>query len=289
MADLEPITREEHYLSAIAGLTELPSDMTPITREEMFLQEILDNGGGGGEATGTKEISITENGVTTHNIKAYATAEITTNVPNPSTGTKQINANGTHDVTDYASAQVNVPNSYSASDEGKVVDDGALVSQTSKNITSNGTVDTTLNNSVVVNVSNSYSASDEGKVVSNGALVAQTSQNITANDTYDTTLINEVVVNVASSGGVEFTWNTVDVITIGANSVSNTQEAQAYFSSYSYDIILLLEQPTVNNQICTFITGQPTRYRNGAVGGVSVGTAYDAYVVEGTKYLILKH
>ena len=161
------------------------------------------------------------------------------------TGTIQIAINGTHDVTQYASAQVNVPNS--------------------------------------------YSASDEGKVVSNGALVAQTSQSITANNTYDTTLINEVVVNVASSGGIEPTWNTVDVITIGANSVSNTQEAKAYFSSYSYDIILLLEQPTVSNQICTFIAGQPTRYRNGEVSGVVVGTSYDARVVEGTKYLLLKH
>ena len=75
------------------------------------------------------------------------------------TGTKQINisANGTttHDVENYANAQVvaAVPNTYSAGDEGKVVSDGALVAQTSDTVTQNGTVDTTLINSLTVNVS----------------------------------------------------------------------------------------------------------------------------------------
>ena len=51
------------------------------------------------------------------------------------------------------SGTVNVPNSYSASDEGKVVSNGALVSQSAHaTVTQNGTIDTTLNNSVVVNV-----------------------------------------------------------------------------------------------------------------------------------------
>ena len=72
------------------------------------------------------------------------------------TGTKTINvsANGTttHDVTNYASAQVvaNVPNSYSAADEDKVVQNGALVTQTSDTVTDNGTYDTTTKNSVTV-------------------------------------------------------------------------------------------------------------------------------------------
>ena len=68
-------------------------------------------------------------------------------------GTKSISANGTEDVTNYASVSVSVPNSYSASDEGKVVDNGALVSQTSDTVTANDTYDTTLINSLTVNVS----------------------------------------------------------------------------------------------------------------------------------------
>lgn len=75
--------------------------------------------------TGTKNISITANGTTTEDVAAYANAQIT----------------------------ANVPNSYTAGDEGKVVSNGALVSQTSDTVTQNGTVDTTLINSLLVNVS----------------------------------------------------------------------------------------------------------------------------------------
>lgn len=72
-------------------------------------------------------------------------------------GTKTITANGTYDAEDddldgYSSVTVNVANSYSAGDEGKVVSNGALVSQGSDTVTANGTVDTTLINSLLVNV-----------------------------------------------------------------------------------------------------------------------------------------
>lgn len=121
---------------------------------------------------------------------------------------KTVNSNGQYNASDdsadgYSGVSVNVPNSYSASDEGKVVSNGDLIAQTSKNINANGTHDTTTNNSVVVNVPNSYAASDEGKVVSSGALVEQTSRNVTANGTYDTTENNEITVNV--EGGADLT------------------------------------------------------------------------------------
>lgn len=108
----------------------------------------------GGADLGTK--SITANGTynaSSDDLDGYSS--VTVNVPGDSpTGTKSITANGTGiDVAAYAYADVAVPNSYSSGDEGKVVSNGALVSQTSDTVTSNGTVDTTLINSLTVNVS----------------------------------------------------------------------------------------------------------------------------------------
>ena len=76
--------------------------------------------------TGTKQISISQNGTTTENVSGYASAEII----------------------------ANVPNTYAAGDEGKVVSNGALVAQTAHAdvtpTTSDQTIDTTTNNSTKV-------------------------------------------------------------------------------------------------------------------------------------------
>lgn len=70
---------------------------------------------------------------------------------------KNVSANGTYNASSdsadgYKKVVVDVPNSYGAGDEGKVVSNGGLVAQTSATKTENGTYDTTLNNSVTVNV-----------------------------------------------------------------------------------------------------------------------------------------
>lgn len=123
---------------------------------------------------------------------------------------KSITANGSYSASGdnadgYSSVSVSVPNSYAQADEGKVLQNGALVSQTSTTTSSNGTIDTTTNNSVTVAVPNSYTAQDEGKVVSNGALVAQGNDEVTQNGTVDTTLISSLLVDVASGGITEGT------------------------------------------------------------------------------------
>ena len=81
------------------------------------------------------------------------------------TGTINISTNGTHNVTNYASANVAVPNSYTASDEGKVVSSGALVSQTSAEYTSNNTYNTTTISSVTVNVPQGSTINNQDKSV----------------------------------------------------------------------------------------------------------------------------
>jgi len=75
---------------------------------------------------------------------------------------KTITTNGTYDPSDdnadgYSSVVANVPNTYVAGDEGKVVNNGALVSQTAmpNEITVNDTYDTTLYDSITVNVPSS--------------------------------------------------------------------------------------------------------------------------------------
>lgn len=120
-----PITRREQYLNYIAtGDGVLPEP--PLTREERYLHEIAVNGGGGVDPSDItlRTLNVSQNG--------------TTNAP---------------DGVAYNKVVAAVPNTYGASDEGKVVQNGSLVSQTAHaEVTQNGTIDTTLNNSVTVNV-----------------------------------------------------------------------------------------------------------------------------------------
>lgn len=87
-------------------------------------------------------------------------------------GTKTITANGTEDVTNYASVAVSVPNTYTAGDEGKVVSNGELVAQTSDTVTANDTYNTTLINSLTVNVaSGNPQASKTATITAQGETV----------------------------------------------------------------------------------------------------------------------
>lgn len=213
---MSKVMLSESYLDDIADAIRAKNGLTDTYKPSEMAEAISELGGA---TLGSK--TITENDTyyaSSDDLDGYFS--VTVNVPNPSTGTISITSNGTVDVTQYASADVNVPS---------VTPTGTI------NITQNGTTDVTnyatanvnvpnpstgtkqisitqngtttedvtnyANAQITANVPNSYSAGDEGKVVSNGALVAQTSDTVTANDTYDTTLINSLTVNVSGGGG----------------------------------------------------------------------------------------
>lgn len=203
--------------------------------------------GGGGSTLGTKTITANDTyDASDDNLDGYS--QVTVNVPASAvdTGTKNINTNGTHDVTGYASASVSVPASAVDSGTKSIATNGthdvvgyasasvnvpaSAVDSGTKSITANGNGQDVVGYATVnVSVPNTYAAGDEGKVVSSGALVSQTSDTVTTNDTYDTTLINSLTVNV--SGGTGYSADEIASGDIsGAIQITETSVKEAAFA-----------------------------------------------------------
>ncbi len=161
---------------------------------------------------------------------------------------KSISANGTYTAPSgkaYSPVTVDVPNSYAAGDEGKVVSNGELVAQTAHaEVTQNGPIDTTLNDSVVVNVSG---GGDEVLTWTQLATVdcSQNGGNI------ELTNLDNYLAFYAVSAGVqngsstasayEFHINGINVctqgfVTIAKNGTTQYQESYAKFNGLFWEI-----------------------------------------------------
>lgn len=94
------------------------------------------------------------------------------------------------------------------------------------------------------------------------------------------------------SGGGEGvpSWVTkVYEIEIGANTVTNAADAITYMKTlmaYNQDAAFLKTVPDTNNQLVVFQDDRLLRFRDGSIIKSGVTDAYDAILVEGTKYVV---
>lgn len=83
-------------------------------------------------------------------------------------------------------------------------------------------------------------------------------------------------------------------ITIGANSITNAFDANAYIFGLVREpaYVILKSYPDTNNQMVGFgpsASSNMLRYRNGGFGSAVNQTAYDAKLIEGTVYVVFEY
>lgn len=121
-------------VAEVAGELKLPTSATDDTgyviaqdgRQHKVKLVANITGGGGGTTINNQDITVTENGVYTADTGYTGLGTVKVQVPNPSTGTLSIVENGSYDVTEYATAEVNVPTSGGATTKFGVSIDNLL-------------------------------------------------------------------------------------------------------------------------------------------------------------------
>lgn len=215
----------EEYLEDIADAIRAKNGTQNKYKPSQMADAIDDISGGGTTPSGTKEISITENGTTTEDVTNYASAEINVNVsaPSPTLQTKTVSYTPT---TSAQSDTVTADNGY---DGLSSVSISVSAMATGTEGTPTATKGTVNNNSVsvtpaVTNVAGYISGGTKtgtAVTVSASELVGG-SLSITTNNTYDVTNYASAVVNVSSGGGSGITKTTGTVTGNGTNTIAIT-------------------------------------------------------------------
>ncbi len=103
-------------VAEVAGELKLPTSATDDTGyviaqdgRQHKVKLVANITGGGGATINNQNITVTKNGTYTADVGYTGLGTVEVQVPNPSTGILSIVENGSYDVTEYATAEVNVP------------------------------------------------------------------------------------------------------------------------------------------------------------------------------------
>lgn len=186
---------------------------------------------------------------------------------------KSITQNGSYDPEDddadgYSAVTVNVPNSYAAGDEGKVVSNGELVAQTARasEITANGTYDTTTNDSVTVNVESGSGGGTGPQYLLNPAWSRKVASSLGNGRLYQ---LASYIAYVVGSSSYNFNVSnfTVDGVTTPCIYRSN--------SSYSGYVSFSEPVPADARKLFVQIQYQEQSSNYGRFGQLALGTVFD--------------
>ena len=191
--------------------------------------------------------------------------DITDQVFKPGLGAKTITTNGTYaassdSLSGYSAVAVNVPNSYAAGDEGKVVSNGALVAQGSDTVTQNGTVDTTLISSLTVSVSGGGSPTLQSKTKTYTPTTSTQTETVSADPGYDGLSSVDITVNPIPSGYVQFSAFPSSVI------VKNGKSSTISVVRIQYDADVIMRMPGQAN----ITSGSTATYSNLLTDGTHI-------------------
>lgn len=174
---------------------------------------------------------------------------------------------------DFASDVATITNQYTAGDEGKVVSNGALVSQTARadNITENGTYDTTLNDSVTVNVQSGSGTYE---------LLTCVTQTVTNSSGFILNFSDNYVQYVFAHVVFEVSENTVEVeFTYPAGFTPIAASSSKRFGSYNVNY-------SIGGSGVTLWSTGGTTYLNTSTNKISIRpvTSGTGYFASGSKY-----